>query len=89
MFNHKPSDFQVSKILSPDFDRSGSGTVTFVGCRRRGLPYESSNDEDSSSMLGGGLVMYSVLRLIKSILSFNTQERKDDSLKELHETFIL
>jgi len=40
-------------------------------------------------MLGGGLVMYSVLRLIKSILSFNTQEREDDSLKELHETFIL
>ena len=79
----------MSRILSPDLDRSDSGTITFAGSRRRGLPYESSNDGNSSSIIGGGLVMYSVLRLIKINVVSRHEERKDNSLKELYENFIL
>jgi hypothetical protein len=89
MFNHEPWDFQIPKMLSPDLDRNGSGTLTFVDSRRRGLPYKSSNDGGSSSILGGGLVIYSVLRLIKMSVVAQHEERKANSLEQLHEKFVL
>lgn len=75
-------------ILSPNLDSSGSGTVACADARRRGLPYESSNDGGSLWIVGGGLEMYSVLRLT-NIVTQHTKKRKGNSLKEHHETFIL
>lgn len=52
-------------LLSPDLDKNGSGATTFADSRRRGLPYDSSNDGRSSSIVDGVLVTYSALRLFK------------------------
>lgn len=63
-------------LLSPDLDTNGSGAIMFADSRRRGLPYESSNDGRSSSIIDGVLVTYSTLRLLKINVAIQHTKRE-------------